>query len=340
MSSQLPRTMTEMIIREPGGPEVLVAKDRPVPTPAPDEILVRVEAAGINRPDILQRLGAYPMPAGVNPTPGLEIAGTVAAVGDSITHFNVGDRVCALTNGGGYAEYCVVPATQALPIPDAFTAVQAAALPETFFTVWVNLFQMGHLQRDESVLIHGGTSGIGSTALMLCKALGIKAYATVGGKDKFPFVEQLGAIPIDHTVEDFVESVHHHSKGAGVDVVLDIIGGRYFNRNLAVLKKDGRLITIGFMGGAHAERADLSLLVLKRIHVTGSTMRARSNEEKAAIAKDLREKVWPLLDSGACPAPHIHKVFPLREAATAHKEMESGKHVGKLVLEVSTAPSG
>lgn len=337
MSNQLPNTMTEIIIREPGGPEVLVPRDSPLPAPLPNEVLVRVEAAGINRPDILQRLGAYPMPKGANPTPGLEVAGTVAAVGDDVTDFKVGDAVCALTNGGGYAEYCVVPATQVLPVPKGLTSVEAAALPETFFTVWANLFQMGHLQPNESVLIHGGTSGIGSTALMLCKALGITAYATVGGKDKFAFVEQLGGIPIDHKVEDFVESVHHHSNGTDVNVVLDIIGGRYFNRNLQVLRKDGRLVIIGFMGGAYAERADLSALVMKRLHVTGSTMRARSDEEKAAIAQALRQEVWPLLESGACPPPHIHKVFPLKDAADAHKEMEGGKHIGKIVLEVSAS---
>lgn len=336
MARVIPAEMTEIVITEPGGPEVLQPRQRTVPEPASGEILVRVKAAGVNRPDIMQRQGTYPMPAGVNPTPGLEIAGEVVALGEGVVGHRIGDEVCALTNGGGYAQYCVVPASQALPLPKGLTALQAAAIPETFFTVWANLFSMGGLRSGESVLIHGGTSGIGSTALMLCKALGIRAYATVGGSEKASFVESLGGIPIDYHTEQFDEAIRNLTGRSGVDVVFDIVGGKYFNRNLDALKaKDGRLIIIGFMGGAHARDADLMKLVLKRATVTGSTMRSRTIAEKGQLAQELQKNVWPLFEDGACPPPHICKVFDLNDAAEAHREMEEGRHTGKIVLKVS-----
>lgn len=333
--SQLPDTMIEIRITAHGGPDALQPHRAPVPKPSVGEVLVHVQAAGINRPDVLQRAGQYPLPPGVNPIPGLEVAGTIAALGEGVTGFGLGDKVCALTNGGGYAQYCVVPAGQVLPIPQGLTPVQAAAIPETFFTVWANLFDMGHARKGEIALIHGGTSGIGTTALMLCREFGIRAFATAAGTEKCAAVRELGGEPINYRQEAFAEVVRARTDGHGADVILDIMGGNYFADNLTTLARDGRLLIIGFLGGPVAERANLQAIVSKRALVTGSTMRARSAKEKAAIAASLRANVWPVLAEGRC-LPVIHAVYPLERAADAHRLMESGEHIGKIVLEVDT----
>lgn len=332
--SVLPDRMIEIGITTPGPPEVLQPRTVPLPTPARDELLVKVDAAGVNRPDVIQRMGHYPMPPGAHPTPGLEIAGEVVALGSEAQGFALGDRVCGLTNGGGYAEYCVLPAGQALPIPDGVDAIRAAAIPETFFTVWANLFRIGRAVPGERVLIHGGTSGIGTTALMLCREFGIAAFATAGSEHKCAMVRHLGAEAINYHKENFALAVLGRTDGHGVDVILDIMGGSYFERNLAALARDGRLVIIGFLGGTRAEEVDLQTLVLKRATVSGSTMRARSPAEKAEIANDLRAHIWPVLAAGRC-LPIVHEVFPLTRAVDAHRLMESGEHLGKIVLKVS-----
>lgn len=332
-AANLPGSMTEVIISGPGDASVLQLRQAPVPRPQPGEVLIRVQAAGINRPDILQRLGRYPMPPGVTPVPGLEVAGEIAAVGEGVLRFSPGDRVCALTNGGGYAAYCVVPAGQCLPVPDGMTAIQAAAVPETFFTVWANLFQMGRAQPGDSVLIHGGSSGIGTTALMLCREFGMRAFATAGSDDKCRAITQLGGEAINYRQQDFAETVLAGTQGRGVDVILDIMGASYLAGNVTALARDGRLVVIGFMGGTAAP-LDLQSLVLKRGVITGSTMRARSAQEKADIASDLHTRVWPALAAGRC-LPVIHHVFPLAAVADAHRMMESGEHIGKIVLDTS-----
>ncbi|WP_207922122.1 NAD(P)H-quinone oxidoreductase [Saccharopolyspora terrae] len=327
-----PNEMTEIVISRPGGPDVLQPRTVAVPTPRDREILVRVEAAGVNRPDVMQREGKYPMPPGVNPTPGLEIAGEIVAVGHGVTQFAIGDRVCGLTEGGGYAEYCVMPAAQALPLPDGVDAVHAAAIPETFFTVWANLFGIASASKGATLLVHGGTSGIGSTALMLAEEFGLRACATDTGPDKCHAVLELGAErAIDFGEENFVDVVHDWSGGNGVDIILDIVGGAYLTRNLEALAKDGTILLIGFLGGETAEKVNLLDIALKRAKLTGSTMRSRSAQEKASVADDLRDKVWPALSAGRC-LPKIHEVFPLERAADAHRLMESGSHVGKIVL--------
>lgn len=334
-NQQIAERMTEVAITRPGGPEVLQPRTVAVPEPREDEVLVRVEAAGVNRPDVMQRMGEYPMPPGVNPTPGLEVAGEVVAVGDGVTCFAVGDKVCGLTEGGGYAEYCVMPAAQTLPRPAGVDAIHAAAIPETFFTVWANLFHIGRVAKGDAVLIHGGTSGIGSTALMLAKEFGIRACATDAGPEKCKAVLELGAeVAIDFREQDFTDVVLEWTGGRGVDVILDIVGGSYLDRNIAALAKDGRLLLIGFLGGEVAEKVNLLTIALKRATLTGSTMRARTTQEKAAIADDLRAKVWPALAAGRC-LPVIHEVFPLARASDAHRMMESGSHVGKIVLQVT-----
>ena len=326
--------MIEIGIITPGPPDVLQPRTVPLPAPARDDLLVKVEAAGVNRPDVIQRMGHYPMPPGAHPTPGLEIAGEVVAMGDDAQGFALGDRICGLTNGGGYAEYCVLPAGQALPTPDGVDAIHAAAIPETFFTVWANLFRIGRATPGERVLVHGGTSGIGTTALMLCREFGITAFATAGSEHKCAVVRHLGAEAINYHHENVALAVLSKTEGHGVDVILDIMGGSYFERNLAALARDGRLIVIGFLGGTRASDVDLQMLALKRITVTGSTMRARSAAEKAQIAADLHAQVWPVLAAGRC-LPMVHEVFPLARAADAHRLMESGEHVGKIVLKVA-----
>jgi putative PIG3 family NAD(P)H quinone oxidoreductase len=325
----IPDRMTEIAITAPGGPEVLQPRAVSVPRPGRSELLVRVEAAGVNRPDVLQRTGHYPMPPGVNPTPGLEIAGEVAAIGHSVSGFMVGDKICALTNGGGYAEYCLLPEGQALPRPAGVGAIEAAAIPETFFTVWANLFRIARAAEGDQVLIHG----IGTTALMLCREFGIRTFATAGSAEKCAAIRELGASAINYREKDFAEAVLELTDGRGVDVILDIMGGSYFDRNMTALALGGRLVVIGFLGGTVAERLDLQALALKRATITGSTMRSRTTAEKAEIAEDLRDKVWPVLSAGRC-RPIVHAVFPLARAAEAHRLMESGGHVGKIVLEV------
>jgi putative PIG3 family NAD(P)H quinone oxidoreductase len=325
--------MLEIQITAPGPADVLKPRHVALPTPNAGEVLIHVRAAGVNRPDVLQREGHYPIPPGANPTPGLEVAGTVAAIGEGVTTHAVGDDVCALTNGGGYAQYCVVPEGQVLQIPRGVSMAQAAAIPETFFTVWANLFLMGRARRGEVALIHGGTSGIGTTALMLCRELGVRAFATAGGTEKCEAIRELGAEPINYRQESFVEVVLARTEGRGADVILDIMGAAYFADNLATLARDGRLLLIGFLGGAVAERVNLQTIMAKRATVTGSAMRPRTTQEKAAIAASLREHVWPVLAQGRC-LPMIHATYPLARAADAHREMESSQHIGKIVLEV------
>lgn len=329
----LPQEMTLIEITQPGGPEVLQPRQTPVPRPAAGEVLVKVHAAGVNRPDVIQRHGKYPMKPGMSPIPGLEIAGEVVALGDGVTAFAVGDKVCALTNGGGYAQYCVAPAGQTLPIPDGLDWTRAAAIPETFFTVWANLFSIGGAVKGERALIHGGTSGIGTTALMLCKEFGIEAFATAGSEGKCQAIRDLGGEPINYKQENFVDAVKARTDDRGVEVILDIMGGSYFNDNLSALTMDGRLVMLGFLGGDRAKDANLMAILAKRARVTGSLMRSRTGDEKAAIARELHAHVWPALNAGRC-LPLIDKVFPLEEAAQAHARMEAGDHIGKIVLKV------
>ncbi len=328
-----PREMTFISVPEPGGPEVMRTASGPVPTPGPDELLIRVAAAGVNRPDVQQRKGAYPPPPGASPVLGLEVAGEVVAAGGEARGFGIGERVCGLANGGGYAEYCVVPASQCLPWPAGYDAVRAAALPETYFTVWANLFQLGRLARGERVLIHGGTSGIGVTAIQLARAFGAEAYATAGSDEKCAACARLGATAINYRTTDFADEIKRLTEGRGVNVVLDMVGAAYFARNLRCLAMDGRLVLIAFLGGAKLDGLDLTPIMTRRLTVTGSTMRPRTTAQKAAIAAELREKVWPLLDRGQC-APIIHATFPLARAAEAHRLMESSTHIGKIVLAI------
>lgn len=330
----LPNEMTRIEITEPGGPEVLQARRVPLPTVGEGQVLIRVHAAGINRPDALQRAGKYPMKPGMDPIPGLEVAGEVVALGPGVTRFAVGDRVCALTNGGGYAEYCAVPAGQTLPVPDGVDWVQAAAIPETFFTVWANLFGLGGAKAGQRVLIHGGTSGIGTTALMLCREFGIEAFATAGSPEKCAAISKLGGQPINYREEDFAKVIAEKTAGQGVNVILDIMGGSYLNGNISALAMDGRLVMLGFLGGARANDIDLLAILGKRAVVTGSLLRARTAAEKAAIAGQLQEHVWPALSAGRC-LPIIDKVYPLADAAQAHARMEGGDHIGKIVLQVA-----
>jgi len=320
-----------------GGPEVLTVATGDVPHPGPDEVLIRVLAAGVNRPDVAQRKGEYPPPPGASPILGLEVAGEVVAAGPQAGAWKPGDRVCALVNGGGYAEYCVAPAPQCLPWPRGYDAVRAAALCETSFTVWANLFGHGRLKEGETALVHGGTSGIGTTAIQLAKAFGARVIATAGSPEKCKACLDLGAdAAIDYKTQDFAEEVKRVTEGKLAYVVLDMVGGAYFGRNLRCLRMDGRLVIIAFLGGAKAEEVDLRPIMVRRLTVTGSTMRPRTTAQKGEIAAALREKVWPLLDAGRC-APPIFKVFPMAEAAAAHALMESSQHIGKIVLRVAEA---
>jgi NADPH2:quinone reductase len=330
----LPDTMQAIEITEPGEAEVLVPGTRPVPQPAAGEVLVRVAAAGVNRPDVAQRKGVYPPPPGASDIPGLEIAGEVVALGDGVTEFALGDSVCALVAGGGYAEYCAAPVPQTLPVPEGMDLVAAAGLPETFFTVWSNIFDRARFAPGEAVLIHGGSSGIGTTAIQLCRAFGASAiFTTVGSAEKAAFCEELGATrAIDYRQQDFVEEIRALTDKAGVDVILDMIGGEYLNRNVSCMKPDGRLVQIALMGGAKGE-LNLGRVMMNRLTVTGSTLRARSVAFKGEIAAALREKVWPLLEAGDI-APVIHRTFPLAEAAAAHALMEESSHIGKIILEI------
>jgi putative PIG3 family NAD(P)H quinone oxidoreductase len=315
-----------------GGPEVLHFEQGPVPRPVSGEVLLRVEAAGVNRPDVQQRRGVYPPPAGASPIIGLEVAGEVVALGDGVDTISIGDRLCALANGGGYAEYCTVPAGQALRFPRGFDAVQAAALPETFFTVWANLFQIGRLAAGERVLIHGGSSGIGVTAIKLAKAIGATVYATAGSDAKCDACRSFGAdAAINYRTSSFEAEVARLTGKGGVDVILDMVGADYAAANVRSLSRGGRLVIIGFMGGRIANEIDLTQIVSRRLTITGSTMRPRTADDKATIARELLERVWPLLDAGQC-TPEIHRVFPLAEAAEAHRLMETSDHIGKIIL--------
>lgn len=328
----LPATMRHVDLTTHGVPEVMRLVEGPLPSPRPGEVLVRVEAAGVNRPDVAQRQGSYPPPKDASPILGLEIAGEIVGLGTGVTDFQIGDRICALANGGGYAEYCAVPASQALPFPKGYDAVQAAALPETFFTVWANLFQMAGLTEGETVLIHGGSSGIGTTAIQLAKTFGATVFTTAGSAEKCAACMDLGAVrAINYKAEDFVEIVKEETQGTGVDVVLDMIGAAYFDRNLQVLAKDGCLSIIAFLGGSTVEKANLAPIMVKRLTVTGSTMRPRTAEEKRAIRDDLATEVWPRLERGDL-APVIHTVLPFDQVVEAHRLMESSEHIGKIVL--------
>ncbi|WP_338485315.1 NAD(P)H-quinone oxidoreductase [Pseudomonas trivialis] len=329
----LPQTMTLIEITEFGGPDVLKPRQEAVPTPGPGDILIRVHAAGVNRPDALQRAGKYPMKPGMSPIPGLEVAGEVVALGDGVTQYSLGDRVCALTNGGGYAQFCTVPVGQALPVPEGMDWIQAAAVPETFFTVWANLFGLGNAHTGERVLIHGGTSGIGTTALMLCREFGIQAFATAGSADKCAAIAKLGAEPINYREQDFADVIAKKTDNQGVDVILDIMGASYLNNNLKALGMDGHLVMLGFLGGGKANDVDLLTILSKRAVITGSLLRARTADEKAAIADQLREYVWPVLAAGRC-LPIIDQVFDYTQADQAHARMEGGDHIGKIVLRV------
>lgn len=329
--SDTPRMMTAIGFETPGGPDVLVPTQRPVPAAAAGEVLIRVEAAGVNRPDVIQRMGHYPPPPGVTDIPGLEVAGTVVALGPDVSSIAVGDKVCALVPGGGYAEYVAAPAGSVLPVPAGLTMAEAAALPETFFTVWTNVFDRVGLKAGERFLVHGGTSGIGTTAIQLAKAFGAEVFTTVGSEEKAEAVRKLGA---DHAINynktDFVEAVLEATGGHGVEVILDMVGGDYVERNWKVAAVEGRICQIATLNGV-AENVNFSRLMVKRLVHTGSTLRPREATFKAAIAARLREKVWPLIEAGTV-RPVMDSTFPLAEAAAAHARMESSGHIGKIVL--------
>jgi NADPH2:quinone reductase len=315
-----------------GEPDVLTIGRKARPVPRANEVLIRVHAAGVNRPDIEQRKGHYPPPAGADPVLGLEVAGIVSAVGSGVEHLKVGEAVCALTNGGGYAEYCVVPSGQCLPWPDGYSAEEAAALPENFFTVWANLFGIGRLVSGEVALVHGGTSGIGLTAIRLGARLGTFMIATASGPTKVRACLDAGAsFAVDYTSEDFAAAVKEYTQGGGADVILDIVGASYFNRNLECLATGGRLILLGFMGGYITEPFDVRQIVKRGLTIAGSAMRPRSELEKAAIATQLSSQVWPILSAGEC-RPTIQHVFPLDRVQDAHRMMEQSNHIGKIVL--------
>ena len=325
--------MIAIEIREPGEPDVLVPAERPRPSPGSGEVLIKVGAAGVNRPDVFQRRGRYPPPPGASDIPGLEIAGTIEALGAAVRDWRVGDPVCALVAGGGYAEYCTAPAPQCLPVPRGLDVAAAAAIPETFFTVWTNVFERGRLQAGESILVHGGSSGIGTTAIQIARARGARVFATARTAEKCAACERLGAERcINYREADFVDVVNKLTGGRGVDVVLDMVGAEYFPRNLDVLAVEGRLVEIATLRGVKAE-LNIQTIMHRRLTVTGSTLRARSVAEKGAIARAVREHVWPLVESGAVK-PVVFKTFPLRDAASAHRLMESGDHIGKIVLTI------
>ena len=328
-----PSTMLAVEITQPGGPEVLKPCRRPLPQPSAHEILVRVEAAGVNRPDLLQRTGHYPVPPGASDLPGLEIAGTVAALGSAAGMWKTGDKVCALTHGGGYAEYCAVPEVQALPVPRGLSMLEAASLPETFFTVYSNVFDRAGLKPGETFLVQGGASGIGVSAIQMVAAMGNRVFATAGSDAKCAACRDLGAeIAINYRTQDFAEEVKKATGGKGVDVILDMVGGDYVPRELKCLAEEGRLVMIAFLRGPKTE-LDLNELMRRRLKITGSTLRPRPVEFKGAVARSLRERVWPLVESGRI-RPVIYRSFPLGQAADAHRLLEAGEHVGKIMLAV------
>lgn len=324
--------MKAVIITRPGPPEVLQLAEKPVPEISADEVLIKVAAAGVNRPDVAQRKGHYPPPVDApQDIPGLEVAGVISQVGENITRWKIGDRVCALVTGGGYAEYCSAPAGQCLPIPDELTFIEAASLPETFFTVWSNVFDRGRLKTGETLLVHGGSSGIGTTAIQMATAMGNTVYVTAGSDEKCRFCEKLGANKaINYKTENFKDVIQQLTNGRGVDVILDMIGGDYTAPNLQSLAEDGRLVLINMMLGKDVG-IDLSMVMRKRLTITGSTLRARDTAFKSMIARNLEERVWPLFDAGRIK-PVIYEVFPADKAADAHLLMESSGHMGKIVL--------
>ncbi|MEM9104356.1 MAG: NAD(P)H-quinone oxidoreductase [Pseudomonadota bacterium] len=325
--------MKAVEIREPGGPDVLQPVQRSDPSPSANELLVSVKAAGVNRPDCLQRQGGYAPPPGASDIPGLEVAGEVVALGPGASEFAVGDHVCALVPGGGYAELCTVHETNALPVPDGFDFFEAAAIPETYFTVWHNVFQRGGLKEGETLLVHGGSSGIGTTAIQLAKAFGAQVITTAGSEDKCQACRELGAdLAINYREADFVEAVKEHTGGQGADVILDMVGGEYVNRNYKAAAVEGRVVQIAFLGGPVAE-ANFSQLMMKRLVHTGSTLRPRSIDFKAGIASELKRYVWPLLADRSV-APVMDQTFPLDRADSAHARMEEGRHIGKIMLDV------
>jgi NADPH2:quinone reductase len=330
----IPQTMPYIQANGAGGPEVLGLASGSVPVPRPDEVLIRVQAAGVNRPDVSQRQGSYPPPPGASPILGLEVAGEIAATGEQVTALSVGDRVCGMTNGGAYAAYCVAPAPQCLPWPTSYDAIRAAALPETFFTVWANLFQLGRLTKGETALVHGGTGGIGVAAIQLAHEFGARVFATAGSDEKCAACLELGAdAAINYRTQDFAVEVKTLTGGHGVDVVLDMVGAPYMTRNIRSLGLDGRLVLIAFLQGSKVEDFDFLPVLVRRLTIAGSSMRPRTTVQKGAIAAELREKVWPVLDAGRC-APVIHATFPLAQAAEAHRLIESSTHIGKIMLTV------
>jgi NADPH2:quinone reductase len=333
MSKPLPTQMRAIEISTPGGPDVLRPALRPVPSPGATDVLIEVRAAGVNRPDVLQRKGGYPPPPGASDIPGLEVAGIVVALGTQVKDWKIGDQVCALVTGGGYAEYVAAPAVQCLPVPAGLTLEQAASLPETFFTVWVNVFQRAALKNDETLLVQGGSSGIGVTAIQMARAFGHRVFVTAGTADKCAECEKLGATrAINYRTEDFVAVVKQLTSGRGADVILDMVGGDYVPRELTCLADDGRLSLIAFLGGSKTT-LDMTDILRRRLTITGSTLRPRPVEVKAGIAQALRQKVWPLIEAGKI-RPVIYRTFGLDQAAAAHALMESSEHVGKIILEV------
>lgn len=325
-------SMTCIEISHPGGPEVLVEAVRARPEPGPGEVLIQVAAAGVNRPDVVQRLGRYPAPPGASDLPGLEVAGTIVGVGEGVTDWRVGETVCALLTGGGYAEFATTAAEMCMPVPPGLDMIEAAALPETFFTVWHNVFERGDLKPGETLLVHGGSSGIGTTAIQIARALGSTVFTTAGSAEKCAACVDLGARAINYREEDYVEVLKAECPG-GVDVVLDMVGGAYIARDIKVMAPEGRHVSIAFLGGSKVPEFDFLPVMLKRLTLTGSTLRAQPVENKARIAKGLSVNVWPLIEDGVI-RPRIHATFPLREAAKAHAMMEAGEHIGKIVLTV------
>ena len=333
VSEVLQKEMTAIVISEPGGPDVLKPEIVPVPQPADGEVLIRVAAAGVNRPDVIQRMGFYPVPPGASPLPGLEVSGTVVALGQGVEPEWIGRKVCALTNGGGYAEFCVAPGEQCLPVPDCLTMAEAAALPETLFTVWGNLFNRGFAREDETVLVHGGTSGIGTMAIKLGKLFGLTVIVTCGSDQKCTAAKQIGA---DHAInyksQDFVEEINKITDGQGVEVVLDMVAGDYVARNIQCMKEDGRHVTIAVQGGLQAT-VNMAQIMMKRLILTGSTLRPQSAARKALLADELHRYVWPDVEAGKLK-PVMDESFPLADAAKAHAHMEAGDHIGKIVLTI------
>jgi len=329
----LPTEMLAIEIAAPGGPEQLQLVTRPLPQPGAGEVLIRVAAAGVNRPDVMQRQGRYPAPPGASDLPGLEVAGEIVALGPEVGGLKLGERVLALLPGGGYATYAVAAAPLCLPVPPALTMVEAAAVPETYFTVWTNVFERGALQAGESLLVHGGTSGIGTTAIQLASAFGARVYATAGSDDKARACERLGALRgINYRSEDFVAVVKDATGGKGVDVILDMVAGSYVPRNIDAAAMEGRIVVISLLGGSRAE-FNMGLLMARRLTLTGSTLRTRSVAQKAAIAQAMRAQVWPLLEAGRAK-PVVYATFPLAAAAAAHALMETSQHTGKIVLQM------